>query len=347
MAWALQFVSSNLLDLPVSTPYVPLVGHFEITFRIFKASGSGATKLCDSNSSTGRIDININNAGNIDSRSYCHFEVDGVAATSIPYDVWFDLKVIRDGSDADQGNKRLGKIGARYNNANTSTWDLQLIDVEVAGVPTAYFDATASDHSNAGQQPVLVDTVGVYDATGINFPTDGSAWVDLGGGGNVDGTISITMSSFTSAGSGNVGEAVAGAVSELMDDLVINGTGVVGDNPTGTVSVTMGDISSSATGNVGEAVEGLLLITMSDINATGAGNIGGAVTGSVAAQAEGFVIYGEGTFALAVAGTANIQMEDFAIYGRESQEGGIYGAISAMPIEIEEINAIPIEVITK
>lgn len=45
-----------------------------------------------------------------------------------------------------------------------------------------YLDATASDHSNTGQQPVLVDTVGSNDATGLNFPTDGSAWVDLGGG---------------------------------------------------------------------------------------------------------------------------------------------------------------------
>ena len=179
MAWALQFISSNLLN---PTTYVPLVGHFEITFKMFKATGTGSTKLCDSSSSTGRLDINITAAGTIDSRNYCHFEVDGVPATSIPYDVWFDLTVIRDGTDADQSAKRFGKIGARYNNANTSQWDLQTIDITVATVPTAYFDATASDHSNTGLQPVLVDTVGSYDATGINFQTNGDAWVDLGGG---------------------------------------------------------------------------------------------------------------------------------------------------------------------
>ena len=39
----------------------------------------------------------------------------------------------------------------------------------------------ASDHSNTGQQPILVDTVGSNDATGVNFATDGSAWIDLGG----------------------------------------------------------------------------------------------------------------------------------------------------------------------
>ena len=209
-----------------------------------------------------------------------------------------------------------------------------------------YLDADVSDHSNTGLQPVWEDTVGSNDATGLNFPTDGSAWVDLGGSG-VDGTVAIAMSSFTSAGSGIIGEAVTGAVSELMSDLLINGSGVVGDNPTGTVNTTMGDISLSAAGNIGEAVAGAVLIVMSDIDLTSSGNIGEAVNGSVSAQADDFVIYGEGTFALAVTGTANIQMEDFVIHGRESQEGGIYGAISAIPIEAEEINAIPIEVITK
>lgn len=40
-----------------------------------------------------------------------------------------------------------------------------------------------SDRSNTGQQPKVVDTISGNDATGVNFPTDGSAWIDLGGGG--------------------------------------------------------------------------------------------------------------------------------------------------------------------
>jgi hypothetical protein len=47
---------------------------------------------------------------------------------------------------------------------------------------TNLWDATASDHSNTGVQPELLDTVGGNNATGVGFPTDGSAWVDLGGG---------------------------------------------------------------------------------------------------------------------------------------------------------------------
>jgi len=44
-----------------------------------------------------------------------------------------------------------------------------------------HWDATSSSH--AAGTPVLVDTISGNDATGVNMPTDGSAWVDLGGGG--------------------------------------------------------------------------------------------------------------------------------------------------------------------
>ncbi len=106
-------------------------------------------------------------------------------------------------------------------------------------------------------------------------------------------------------------------------------------------------VAANAVGNIGEAINGSSLVTMDDLVVVSFGNIGEAVTGIATPQADDFTILGEGTFALAVTGTANIQLDDFVIYGRETQEGGIYGAISAMPIEIEEINAIPIEVITK
>jgi hypothetical protein len=50
------------------------------------------------------------------------------------------------------------------------------------------WDATLSSH--AAGTPILTDTVGSNNATGVNMPTDGSAWVDLGGSG-----ISLTVSS--------------------------------------------------------------------------------------------------------------------------------------------------------
>tara|TARA_R110002049_G_scaffold225946_4_gene397899 strand:+ start:48 stop:1442 length:1395 start_codon:yes stop_codon:yes gene_type:complete len=53
---------------------------------------------------------------------------------------------------------------------------------DLAGDAEFYFSAEASDREITGAQPVLVDTIGNNNATGVNFPTDGSAWVDLGGG---------------------------------------------------------------------------------------------------------------------------------------------------------------------
>jgi|GEM_PF-1994371 len=59
--------------------------------------------------------------------------------------------------------------------------DVQLLKI-TAAITTANnrnWDATASSH--AAGELTLIDTVGGNDATGVNFPTDGSAWVDLGG----------------------------------------------------------------------------------------------------------------------------------------------------------------------
>ena len=54
------------------------------------------------------------------------------------------------------------------------------------------WDATASSHA-AGSQPTLTDTISSNNALGVNFATDGSAWVNLGGGG-----VSLTVPSIPS-----------------------------------------------------------------------------------------------------------------------------------------------------
>ena len=55
-------------------------------------------------------------------------------------------------------------------------------------------DATASSH--AAGTPIWTDVIGGNNATGVNFPTDGSAWVDLGGGG-ISLSVTETGPSFT------------------------------------------------------------------------------------------------------------------------------------------------------
>jgi len=42
------------------------------------------------------------------------------------------------------------------------------------------WNPTASSH--AAGTPILTDTIGGNNATGVNMPTDGSAWINLGGG---------------------------------------------------------------------------------------------------------------------------------------------------------------------
>ena len=74
-----------------------------------------------------------------------------------------------------------GVVGGNFNTA-TIAGSLQYLRIDVAGVSVLDLNPDSSDHSNTGQQPVLVDTVGSNDATGVNMPTDGSAWIDLGGG---------------------------------------------------------------------------------------------------------------------------------------------------------------------
>jgi len=99
-------------------------------------------------------------------------------------------------------------FGGRNANSGAGMTDALAYDLEYchfvddsAPANSRYFSADASDHSNTGSQPVLVDTVGSNDATGTGFPTDGSAWVDLGGGGGNDVILDVDNGSFALSGS--------------------------------------------------------------------------------------------------------------------------------------------------
>lgn len=63
--------------------------------------------------------------------------------------------------------------------------DISIITVDCKDLTTTsnnrFYDATSSSH--AAGTPILDDTIGGNDATGVNMPTDGSAWINLGGSG--------------------------------------------------------------------------------------------------------------------------------------------------------------------
>ena len=52
-------------------------------------------------------------------------------------------------------------------------------DLSLTGDTNRVYRCNLSSHA-PGAQPVLTETVTASNATGVNFPTDGSAWVDLG-----------------------------------------------------------------------------------------------------------------------------------------------------------------------
>jgi hypothetical protein len=54
--------------------------------------------------------------------------------------------------------------------------------VYINDVLVRFYDATASDHSGSTNQPIITESVGGNNATGVNFPSnDASVWIDLGG----------------------------------------------------------------------------------------------------------------------------------------------------------------------
>jgi hypothetical protein len=72
-------------------------------------------------------------------------------------------------------NINIMRLCCRNAGAEPTQMDLIGVEVKYDGAVIRNWDAIASNHS-AGGQPVLVDTIGGNNATGVNMPTDGSAW---------------------------------------------------------------------------------------------------------------------------------------------------------------------------
>lgn len=86
--------------------------------------------------------------------------------------------------------------------------------------------------------PVLIDTIGGNNATGVNMPTDGSAWIDLGGGSGIEVTAGTTNYSYSAQDSTvdltgevsviglttNYSYTAINSVIDLTTEIVINGS---------------------------------------------------------------------------------------------------------------------------
>ena len=108
-------------------------------------------------------------------------------------------------------------VGMFYYGSTNATRDFfegQLISVEwTNSVLTTFLnhDATASSHATG--TPILSDISGSgLDVTGANMPTDGSAWIDLGGG--ITATVNETGPSFTESINTNLSVNITGNIAE-------------------------------------------------------------------------------------------------------------------------------------
>ncbi len=91
-------------------------------------------------------------------------------------------------------------FGARHGNSGVGALDYLDVDIESIELiddltPLNYRHYSATTSSHAAGTPVLTDTVSGNNATGVNMPTDGSAWIDLGGGGDL--TITAATPDYT------------------------------------------------------------------------------------------------------------------------------------------------------
>lgn len=195
MAWALQFDGVNDYAEPAST--VTLTGDFDINFK-FK---SGATIP----STMAIVETNVGSNGWLGRwNGNFLFYWGGVIHGDRPVfsaDTEYTVRLWRVGSTcqytinsttytAFTNSKNL--VITRFSDTGGLRFSGYIEYFTINGLHD--WDSDASDHSNTGIQPVWVDTIGGNNVTGVNMSTDGSAWIDLGGGG-IELTAGFTINS--------------------------------------------------------------------------------------------------------------------------------------------------------
>ena len=265
MAWALKFDGANDY-LPVTTITIPASIPFEIEFRL--SFGADYARVFGTSISPSR------------SRCLIFYSTQTVRFTdSVGVSAEFTaptytktdkntFKLVRDASNnADfylndvlvgtvssfSGAFSINQIGKNSTSFYTAASELEYLNFTINGVNGPFYDATVSSH--AAGTPVLTDTATGNDASGVNFPTDGSAWVDLGGGTGITLTATLGTINYTSQ---NTAVGLTGSVDVISTLGSINYTS---QNSTVTlsglidISATLGTItynSYNVTVGVGE-----------------------------------------------------------------------------------------------
>lgn len=252
MAWSLKFDGVND-HAPVASP---VFGITDFTFRFGFLYVAGSNQAIMGNSNTNDDILRLTNTTSFLVK--CGgTSVTLTLSTALIVGQRYVFNVVRSGSTIDIQDDS----GSSLVNATGAT--ITLIDLYGFGRISAgqYFkgeldffehysdstktilenqwDATASSHGSG--TPVLVDTIGGNNATGVNMPTDGSAWIDLGGSG-ITVTATLGTIDYTSQ---NTNVALTGSI-DLTTTL---GTINYSSNNT-TVSLDGGTIVNATLGTI-------------------------------------------------------------------------------------------------
>lgn len=196
MAWALQFDGVDDYALLGSGIAISSTDDFSIFINsplnsvVDFSRPLGGTNLADQNP---RVLIFSNNRVRLTSDSGVNRE------WFVPYDITSDtFEFVRVSGNLDlyiNGSLQSGGFTSNTDsfdefktiggNFGTTTKACKLINIKINinGGDVLNLSPDASDHSGSTDQPILIDTIGGNNATGVNFSSyDPNVWVNLGGG---------------------------------------------------------------------------------------------------------------------------------------------------------------------
>ena len=259
MAWALQFDGQNDYA-DISTP-IDLTGDFTIEFEL-DLSASRNDGFIESSTGTNNFFGKLNN-----NSIYCRLGGQTITYSQTPPPGVNKYKwiksgnnitcyfngVVKNSSTTFTGGSTLNRFGRFQGGSNMLGQLLSCTGVDSNGASFNY-DPTSSSH--AAGTPILTDTAGGNNATGVNMPTDGSAWVNLGGSGTsitaTLGTIEYNSNDTVIGLAGNIDiTATLGSINYSSNDTSIQVSGDVSVIATlGNISYASNDAAISLFGNI-------------------------------------------------------------------------------------------------
>jgi hypothetical protein len=204
MAWAIQFDGVNDYGIPVNAVVIPWSTPFEIEVKV-TVTGNYSRPFGNQAGNFSRLLI-FDTTNEVRLTTDTGYNVKFTAPAYVKTD-FNTFKFISDGlgisfyfngafvetKSGYTGGFNINRVG-RHSTVGYTKGAIEFIRINSNSVDLVNWDATASDHSAV--TPVLSDTVGINDVTMVKMPTDGSAWLDLGGEFLViNATLSLTNNS--------------------------------------------------------------------------------------------------------------------------------------------------------